>query len=777
MILKYYIMDLEFLKCEKCSKKLIKNLSEIAHVKNVEIDFDNEIIKVETDREDSKDYIDEIIKVIKDNSYCKNHKIDQIKETKFKYSDECGQMNTSKLIENIEKEEKFKDTKVDIVKKNITIIHDSNIDSFSVVNRIIKNIDDDVCLKVISSKIKRKIDIKKIINVVSIILGLISVGVTLLLDKVFGLEKASYIMYFVSYFILGYDLYIDVIEELKEKNFFNEALLMIVASLGALIINEGIEAIMLVILFRIGEMLETRAKKKSIEATLEMLNIKKDEVTLSSGRIVSIDSVNIGDTIMIKPFELVPLDSVVIEGESTIDAKSMTGESLPIPVKEGSNLLSGTINQNNFLFAKVIRKIEDSASTKLYELIKDASKNKSKAETFIKKFSKYYTPIVLLIGIIVFIVNLFILKTDLTTSLNNVFLFLVISCPCALVISVPLSYTLGISRLSREGVIVKGSEYLESFYKTNRLILDKTGTITTGEFSVENIETFEEFSKEEFIKIASTLESFSSHPIAKTISIYGKDYMNRDEFKNVKEERGLGVSAIYNDREVYIGKLKDNCKLDNSESLDNKYGTIVYLVIDNQVKGYIHLIDKIKDETKEIIDYFKDENIDVSILTGDRENSVEYLVKNLNVSDVHASLLPGEKINYIESYINNKGKGTVSYLGDGTNDAPSLKLADTGISIGDNASDSAKEASDIIIKGNSLKKAKYLHKVSKATHKISLFNIIFALSIKIIAMGVVISGIFNEYSNLTMIIGLLSDTGVTLFAILNSLRIDKMKLK
>ena len=546
---------------------------------------------------------------------------------------------------------------------------------------------------------------------------------------------------------------------------------MVVASLGALLINEGIESIMVIILYMVGETLKDKAIDNSTKQIKDLIGLQVDEVTLVDGTIKNIKDIKIGEVIVVKVGEKIPLDGSVIEGNTDLDTSSITGESLPRFVEENDKVISGSYNLTNVIKVKVEKGYNDSTSTIVYKLIDEANNKKAKIDEFITKFARIYTPIVMLLAILIFLLQYFLLSYDLTNSLNNAFVFLVISCPCALVISIPLAYFSGIGKGSKEGILIRGANYLEALVNTKYIVFDKTGTLTIGKFKVTKINPCH-ITKEELLKIAAHIEMYSNHPIAISIKESYQQVFDENLITNITELPGLGLKGLYLDKTLLLGnkKLLEKNNIIFNEEKEN--GSIVYLAYDNQYIGNIIINDEIKSSSKKTINFLKQRNCITYMLTGDNKSSAEHVGKELNIDYIYSELLPQDKLRIVENIISNKNKNeTIVYIGDGLNDAPVLRLSDVGIAMGNIASDATKEAADVVITSGDLEKVNKLLKISKYTRKIIIQNIVLSLGIKIIAMLVVSLNLLGDRSNLGMIIGLLADVGVSIIAVLNSIRI------
>ena len=621
-----------------------------------------------------------------------------------------------------------------------------------------------------------------IISIILYSVGVLFLVPAILFKYVFNTYNYSiyleYIFFSISFIFIAHNTIKDMIEEFSEGEIFNEGLLMIIASIAAIVIRDEIEAIILITLSAIGEALEHLARKRSESQIKDMINLKVDEVILEDGLIIKTEEALIGDIIIIKPGERIPLDSVVVKGSSIIDTKMMTGEPIPMEVKEGSELISGTINLNGVLHAKVLKVYTESTSTKLNKLIEEAKEKKSRSENFIEKFSSVYTPIIIVLSIVIFLFSYLVFKNDLNTALRNSATMLVISCPCALVISVPLSFYTGLGRASKEGIMVRGSEYLESMAKVNEIIFDKTGTLTEGSFEVDSIKYFT-MDHSLALKILATIESHSTHPIAKVISDSFSSYIDKEIVSEIKEEPGFGLSAKFGNKAVFVGGPSMIEKMGIEDTEFNAPGTKIYLVekdTQNVLQLKIVLKDKVKDNALNAINYFKVNNIKSYMMTGDNETVASELSNKLSLDGYKAGCLPEDKLIYLKDHLSKK-TGLLAYVGDGMNDAPSLRMSDIGISIGMESSEEAKEASDVVIYHNDIKKVEDLHKISKYTRKITIINIVFSLVIKLVSLILLSFNLLEFLGSYLMLLGLFMDTGVTLLCILNTIRISRYNLK
>ncbi len=612
---------------------------------------------------------------------------------------------------------------------------------------------------------------KNKLRVILLILG-IALGISALVFSFILQEELlviSKVLYVASYVLIAYRIIIKSFKNIIKGNIFDENFLMLVASAGALIINEGLEAILVVLLYTIGEYFQDKALGDSTKRIASLTKLKVDVTHLEDGTDVLTKNVNVGDIIVVKVGERVPLDGKVIKGVSSIDTKVITGESMPQDVQIGDNVLSGCINLSSVLHLEVTSNLTESTTSKIIKMVELASNKKSKTEEFITKFARIYTPIVLVLAVIVFIVEwLFIESFTLNDALNNCFVFLVSSCPCALVISIPLAFYGGIGRCSSFGVLVKGGNYVEALSKTKVICFDKTGTLTKGNFAVSKVKPYN-VSENEFLNLLVSIESYSNHPIAKSITKL--NVTEKFEVNNVTELPGFGLRGTFGNKEILVGNYELMCNNNIDVIKEEQIGTVLYVAYDNKYYGSVLIVDEIKDDAHEMIQNLKALNVKTVILTGDNENTAKEVGSKLNIDYVVAKLLPNEKLDELEKIINTKQKNSsVVYVGDGINDTPSLKLADVGVAIEGVGNDEAVEVSDVVLLSNNMNNLVKAIKVSKFTKRILIQNIVFSLLVKFIALVVGTIGILGSYG---MLLGVFADVGVCLITILNTLRILK----
>lgn len=572
-------------------------------------------------------------------------------------------------------------------------------------------------------------------------------------------------LFLIGYLSIGYEIIFEALENVRRKKTFGEEFLMSIASIGAFTIGEYPEAIAVMLFFQVGEMFEEYAEDRSKKSIESLMNLKPDTANVKEGENIvtkAPEKVKIGDIILVKPGERVPLDGIVVSGEALIDTSALTGESVPRAVKVNSEILSGVIDTNGVLEIKVTKEFQESTLSKILNLVENAGEKKAHTEKFITKFARIYTPIVILLAVLILAFPTIILKQDLNTWLYRALSFLVVSCPCALVVSVPLSFFGGIGGASRRGILVKGSNYLELLSKLETIVFDKTGTLTKGNFKVQNVEAIEE--KDELLKIAAYVESFSNHPIAKSIlESYGKE-INKQEVTEYEEISGNGVTANIKGQKVHLGNSKLMSKIGIEKEESKTASTIVYIAIDGQYAGKIEISDEIKEDSTKAIEKLKNQGIKKTVmLTGDRKQVGEEVAKKLKIDKVYTELLPTDKVEKLQKILDKK-KGKVAFVGDGLNDAPALAMADIGIAMGGYGTDAAIEAADIVIMTDEPSKICEAINVARKTMKISKENIVFAISLKLIALLLVFFGVATMWE------AVFADVGVTVLATLNSLR-------
>ena len=621
-------------------------------------------------------------------------------------------------------------------------------------------------------KTQKSIKNNEKLNLLKIIAGVI-VFIFAFYEEIAGREnKYSLLIFLVAYLLVGSDVLYKALRNITKGRIFDENFLMSVATIGAIAIGEPSEAVGVMLFYKIGEYLQELAVGKSRKSISELMQIRPDMANLKLGntiKVVNPEDVNIGDYIIVKPGEKVPLDGVVIEGSSMMDTSALTGESVLRTVKKGDNLLSGFINKNALLTVQVTKDFSESTASKILDMVENASSKKSKTENFISVFSRYYTPIVVGLALLIAILPpIFMQGATFSEWIHRGLIFLVVSCPCALVLSIPLSYFSGIGVASKQGVLIKGSNYLEALRYVDTVVFDKTGTLTEGVFDVVKVKPIN-ISEDELIKFASIAEVNSNHPIAKSILNYYNKEIDLNKMEEYEEIAAHGIRVKYENNIILAGNEKlmasNNIKIEKSTDV----GTVVYIAINNEFKGYIVIADKIKTDSEEAIRLIKEQGIKETVmLTGDNKEVANSVAKKLKLDKVFSNLLPNEKVEKIEElYKSRTEKEKIAFVGDGINDAPVLARVDVGIAMGGLGSDAAIEAADVVIMTDEPSKIAQGIKISKKTYKIVWQNIIFALGIKIIVMILGATGLASMWE------AVFADVGVALIAVLNAMRIMK----
>lgn len=583
----------------------------------------------------------------------------------------------------------------------------------------------------------------------------------------------QFLCFLIPYLIVGWDILYRAIRNIRNGQIFDENFLMCIATFGAFAVQEFEEAVAVMLFYQVGELFQDYAVNRSRQSITDLMNICPEYANIEvNGELQEVDpdDVAVGDTIVIKPGERVPLDGIVLTGSSFLDTSALTGESVPRPVREGSEIISGCVNGSGLLRVRVTRVFDDSTVSKILELVENASSKKAKVENFITRFARYYTPVVVIGAALLAVIPPILFGGGWADWGLRACSFLVISCPCALVISVPLGFFGGIGAASRVGVLVKGSNYLEALAQMKTIVFDKTGTLTKGEFKVSAIHPIN-ITNEELLELAALAECYSEHPIGLAIKkAYGKS-LSTERLGTAEEIPGLGVRVSADQREILAG----NAKLMNSENISFEtsmdIGTTVYIAIDRKYAGSIVISDQIKPEAKEALSALKSGGVRKTVmLTGDKAEVAQAVSKELGIDQVYADLLPVDKVSKVESLLKElSGKEKLAFVGDGINDAPVLSRADIGIAMGSMGSDAAIEAADIVLMDDNPLKIASVIRIARNTLRIVMQNIIFALGVKGAVLILGAMGIANMWA------AVFADVGVAVIAILNSMRVMKMK--
>lgn len=661
----------------------------------------------------------------------------------------------NKIEERLKKENNLSDVVVNFSSLTLSFMSNDDI-KIEDISNIVTKIEPEVVVTKIDEESKGT---KKNYNLIRLIIGIIIALLGLYVN--FNNEIINKILIIASYVILLYRTFKVAFKMLIKSHTINENALITISAIGAYFVDKQMEGLMVIILYEIGKILEEKAVNNSRNSIKDLMNIKQDfanKVVGDKTKVINVEDVKINDILIIKKGEKIPVDGIVIEGETKLNLFSLTGESDLVNKKENDEVLSGSINEGKVIKIKATKLFNDSTVSKILSLIEDATDKKSKTETFVAKMAKYYTPIVLIISVITFIC--FVLFTDLTTyeSIYRALVFLVISCPCAIAISVPLSYFTGIGVSSKKGILVKGSNYLDLLSRVNKIVFDKTGTLTSGAFVVTSFNLLDSSYSEDYIlKLYALGENLSNHPIAKSIMNYVNIDVN-EKVKNHKEIEGLGVSYTYDDKKIKIGNNK-MFDIKDDGSLN------IYLSIDDKIVSSLTINDGIKEGVENTLSELSKKGIETYMFTGDSKENALSISEKLNIDKVYYELLPTEKYEKLEELLNDKD--VVAFIGDGINDAPSLKRADIGISMGSIGSSSAIEASDIVIMDDDISKINKAISISNKVKRIIKENLVFSIGVKILILVLSVIGIANMWQ------AVFADVGVTIISILNTLRIMK----
>ncbi len=663
-------------------------------------------------------------------------------------------------------------TSLNFTLQKLTLEIDKSIDDkdfFDKISTQIDNIEKGVVLIPIDKKIApiKKSDLVDKKKLITFIVSLAMYFTALFIDLPFYVTLALFIG---SYLLVGGKVLLKAINNIRNGQVFDENFLMSIATLGAFAICEFSEGVAVMIFYQVGEFFQDIAVNRSRNSISDLMDIRPDFANLKQNDDyikVSPYDVKVDDIILVKPGEKIPLDGIVIDGESMLDTSALTGESVPRKTKIGDSVLSGTINQKGLLTIKVLKPFTESSVSKILDLVENASSKKAKTENFITKFAKYYTPVVVILALSLAIFLPMIIDISYSESINRALIFLVVSCPCALVVSIPLGFFGGIGAASKNGILIKGGNYLEALNNVDTVVFDKTGTLTKGVFEVTAITPDNDFTSDELLELSAYAESFSNHPIAQSIINNYKKEINKDLITDYEEISGHGIKTKINNSIVLVGNKKlmeaENITYNNVDSI----GTIIHVAIDNKYAGNIIVSDIIKEDSSKAIEKLKACGVKRTVmLTGDNKHVADSISKKLKLDEVYSELLPDGKVDHIEKLFKSKStKGVLVFVGDGINDAPVLARADVGISMGGIGSDAAIEASDVVLMTDEPSKIATTISIAKVTRKIVWQNIIFALVVKAIVLILGAGGVATMWE------AVFADVGVTLIAIFNSMRV------
>ena len=777
---------LDGLNCAHCAEVINEKVRNLEEIESANLNFINKTLTINIYlKYNQEEVIEKVKNIVDDTEPGLTIKVKELKSKSRKKELILNGLNCAHcaevICEKVDKLEEVESANLNFINKVLTINLTSEANSRETLEKAIKIINDtepglDIQIKdnkAINKKEETSVEkdnskkdlIKLIIGAMVYILGIyeIATGKTSILNN---------IIFILAYIVVGGDVLIKAIKNIGKGQIFDENFLMSIATIGALAIGESAEAVGVMLFYKLGEYLQAKAVGKSRKSIAELMEIRPDYANLKLGtdvKVVSPYDVEVGDLIVVKPGEKIPLDGTVVDGISMIDTSALTGESLLREVSVGEEVLSGFINKNSVLTVRVDKEFEESTVSKILDLVENASSKKSKTENFISKFSKYYTPIVVISALVIAIVPPIIIPG---ASFNDWFyrglIFLVVSCPCALVLSIPLSFFSGIGYASKQGILIKGSSYLEVLRSVDTVVFDKTGTLTKGVFDVTAIKPVG-ISEDELLRYAAIAEVNSNHPIAKSIVNHLNGEIELDKITNYEEIAAHGIKVEYDGQYILAG----NEKLMTTENIlfskAKEVGTIVYISVNKRYRGYIVISDELKKDSKEAIEYLRRIGIkEIVMLTGDNKAVADDIASKLNLDKVFSNLLPTDKVSKLEElYEGRDEKSKIAFVGDGINDAPVLARADVGIAMGGLGSDAAIEAADVVLMTDEPSKIGKAIEISKKTNKIVWQNIIFALSIKIIVMILGAGGVATMWE------AIFADVGVALIAVINAMRVMK----
>ena len=777
---------LDGLNCAHCAEVINEKVRNLEEIESTNLNFINKTLTINIYlKYNQEEVIEKVKNIVDDTEPGLTINVKELKSKSRKKELILNGLNCAHcaevICEKVDKLEEVESANLNFINKVLTIDITSEANPRETLEKAIKIINDtepglDIQIKdnkTINKKEETSVEkdnskkdlIKLIIGAMVYILGIyeIATGKTSILNN---------IIFIVAYIVVGGDVLIKAIKNIGKGQIFDENFLMSIATIGALAIGESAEAVGVMLFYKLGEYLQAKAVGKSRKSIAELMEIRPDYANLKLGtdvKVVSPYDVEVGDLIVVKPGEKIPLDGTVVDGISMIDTSALTGESLLREVGVGEEVLSGFINKNSVLTVRVDKEFEESTVSKILDLVENASSKKSKTENFISKFSKYYTPIVVISALVIAIVPPIIIPG---ASFNDWFyrglIFLVVSCPCALVLSIPLSFFSGIGYASKQGILIKGSSYLEVLRSIDTVVFDKTGTLTKGVFDVTAINTVG-ISEEELLRYAAIAEVNSNHPIAKSIVNHFNGDIESDKITNYEEIAAHGIKVEYDGQYILAGNEKLMMTENILFSKAKEVGTVVYVSVNKCYRGYIVISDELKKDSKEAIEYLRKIGIKETVmLTGDNKAVADDIASKLNLDKVFSNLLPTDKVSKLEElYEGRDEKSKIAFVGDGINDAPVLARADVGIAMGGLGSDAAIEAADVVLMTDEPSKIGKAIEISKKTNKIVWQNIIFALSIKIIVMILGAGGVATMWE------AIFADVGVALIAVINAMRVMK----
>lgn len=776
---------LDGLNCAHCAEVINEKVNKLQEIDEANLNFINKVLTVNIDSEFNQDeVINKIIKIIDDTEPGLNIKVKEEKTKSKKKELVLNGLNCAHcaevICEKVDKLTEVESANLNFINKVLTVNLVSTSNSKETMDKVIDIINStepglDIQYKDKKASTNKKEKdtlendkkdlIKLVIGVLVYIFGIYEIAT--------GSESSfSTVVFVVAYLIVGSDVLLKAIKNIGKGQIFDENFLMSIATVGALAIGESAEAVGVMVFYKLGEFLQAKAVGKSRKSIASLMEIRPDYANLKIGseiKEVSPYDVEVGDLIVVKPGEKIPLDGVIVDGFSMVDTSPLTGESLLREVGKGEEVLSGFINKNAVLTISVQKEFEESTVSKILDLVENASAKKSKTENFITRFSKYYTPIVVISALLIAIVPPVIIPgATFDDWFYRGLIFLVVSCPCALVLSIPLSFFSGIGYASKQGILIKGSSYLEALRNVDTVVFDKTGTLTKGVFDVTYIRPVG-ITEEELLKYAAIAEINSNHPIAKSIVKHYKENVDLDKLNNYEEIAAHGIKVDYEGQHILAGNEKLMLSENILFSKAKEVGTVVYVAIDKRYRGYIVISDTVKDDSKACIEGLKSIGIKETVmLTGDNQAVANDIAGKLGLDKVYSDLLPTDKVNKLEELYNEKSENEkIAFVGDGINDAPVLARADVGIAMGGLGSDAAIEAADVVLMTDEPSNIVKAIGIAKRTNKIVWQNIVFALGVKVIVLILGAGGVATMWE------AIFADVGVALVAVLNAMRVMK----
>ncbi len=797
---------LEGLHCANCANKIEKKVANLNAVKEANMNFANKTLNIEIQEHEEDisigelqklvDSVEDGVKVVEKNTFKPlklvnkmddNGNIELNKSIYILEGLHCANC-AAKIEERVNKIPSVKEATLDFVSKKLSVKSEKAIGNLdNTVRDIVNTLEPDAKVKSISNNANRfhgdesnhshdheehehdHGDIGKEDKIRFVVGVAFFIGALLVKD----LQWLKVTLFIVSYLLVGGHIVLRAIKNIAKGEVFDENFLMAVATIGAFAVKEYPEAVAVMIFYQIGELFQDLAVSRSRKSIGQLMNIRPDSATLKSNDmeiVVDPEEVNIGDVIIVKPGEKIPLDGQIVEGEAMIDTSALTGESVPRKAKEGDNVLGGCINTSGVLLIKVTKEFGESTIAKILDLVENAGAKKAPTEKFITKFARYYTPIVVFSALAMAILPPILMKDQsFNVWVYRALSFLVVSCPCALVVSIPLGFFGGIGAASKKGILVKGGNYLEALNKVDTIVFDKTGTLTKGVFKVTKIHTEHWINEDKLLYYAAHGESYSNHPIAKSILSAYNGEVDKSIVSNLQEISGHGLKVDIKEDSLLLGNSRLMEKENISYVAPKEVGTIVHIAKNGKYAGYIVISDEIKEDSKEAIKLLKNAGVKNTVmLTGDNENIARAVAEEIGLDNYYSQLLPQNKVEKLEE-LDSKKQGKLVFVGDGINDAPVLARADIGIAMGGVGSDAAIEAADVVIMTDEPSKIYEAISISKRTQTIVWQNIIFALGVKLIILVLVAFGLSNMWE------AVFGDVGVALIAILNSTRVLKMK--